>query len=117
MNVPQGHAEHEQDSKEEQSHEDGLGHRGDQGLHGLTRGRRRLLKEGQRLERCGPPPAPMERRPGGRTLLWASIPGATLRMGPRACPIWWRHQVPWTPSPRDSLCVVQPGGSALGRWK
>ena len=52
----------------------------------------------------------------GRKLLWASIPGAPACLGPRTCLVWWRHQVPWTPSPQDSFCVVQPGGSSLGQW-
>ena len=37
-NAPKDHAEDEQDSKEEQSHEDGLGHWGDQDLHGPAEG-------------------------------------------------------------------------------
>ena len=37
-NVPQDHAEDEQDSEEEQSHKDSLGHWGDQGLHGPAEG-------------------------------------------------------------------------------
>ena len=74
-----------------------------------------VLEEGQQREQHGLPPAPVERRQTGRKLLWASIPGAPACLGPRTCLVWRRHQVPWTPSPQDSFCVVQPGGSALGQ--
>ena len=51
----------------------------------LPRGCREVLKEGQRREQCRLPLAPMERHREWRTFLWASIPGAPARFGPRVC--------------------------------
>lgn len=88
-NVPQDHVEDEQHSQEEQSHEDGLGHRGYHSPRGPAKGAPRGPEERRRPERRGCHlPAWRGARTGRKVLgpAFAAAPAhCRERLGLRAC--------------------------------